>query len=364
MPAGQDGAPVSQLVAKFYRARALERCPDPRGTCLCAGAGCRGIAGGRAAGHCRRDAARACGFPLRAVRMPGRSCAGSGPAGRSAAAGPDAGAPACNRRAARLSATAAPWRRGGTVRRRASSSWRAAWCRSRWTRSTRRSRRSWSPPLARVTQSVGPVATLRLHGDCHPGNILWRATGPLFVDFDDSLAGPAVQDLWMFIAGSPDRMRREWSDLLEGYEQFAHFDAGAGRGSSRRCGAPACSTTPPGWPSAGQTRPFRGLFRGSVNRVTGSGILMSCVNSSLRWKIPRYCGSEGARGLRERAHRMKYLLVATMALALAACGSKTGDDDAASAGGRRRLPRGRRRRRRRSPRCWIRRARPWRSCGS
>ena len=77
--------------------------------------------------------------------------------------------------------------------------------------------------------AVGPVATLRLHGDCHPGNILWRATGPLFVDFDDSLAGPAVQDLWMFIAGSPDRMRHEWTELLEGYEQFMHFDAGQAR---------------------------------------------------------------------------------------------------------------------------------------
>jgi len=77
--------------------------------------------------------------------------------------------------------------------------------------------------------AVGPVAQLRLHGDCHPGNILWRATGPLFVDFDDSLMGPAVQDLWMFIAGSPDRMRLEWTALLDGYEQFAHFDAGQAR---------------------------------------------------------------------------------------------------------------------------------------
>ena len=79
--------------------------------------------------------------------------------------------------------------------------------------------------IAACHAAVGPVATLRLHGDCHPGNILWRDSGPLFVDFDDSLTGPAVQDLWMFMAGNPDRMRREWSDLLAGYEQFAHFDA-------------------------------------------------------------------------------------------------------------------------------------------
>jgi Ser/Thr protein kinase RdoA (MazF antagonist) len=75
-------------------------------------------------------------------------------------------------------------------------------------------------------QSAGPVRRLRLHGDCHPGNILWQSTGPLFVDFDDSIEGPAVQDLWMFVAGSPDQMRREWGELLDGYERFAHLDAG------------------------------------------------------------------------------------------------------------------------------------------
>lgn len=75
-------------------------------------------------------------------------------------------------------------------------------------------------------EAVGPVRQLRLHGDCHVGNILWQPSGPLFVDFDDSITGPAVQDLWMFMAGTPDRMRREWADLLDGYEQFAHLDPG------------------------------------------------------------------------------------------------------------------------------------------
>lgn len=77
--------------------------------------------------------------------------------------------------------------------------------------------------------SAGQARSLRLHGDCHPGNILWCETGPLFVDFDDSLQGPAVQDLWMFIAGSSDQMRRAWSQLLDGYEQFAHLPAGEAR---------------------------------------------------------------------------------------------------------------------------------------
>lgn len=75
-------------------------------------------------------------------------------------------------------------------------------------------------------EATGPLRRLRLHGDCHPGNILWQSTGPLFVDFDDSISGPAVQDLWMLVAGTPDQMRHEWSLLLDGYEQFAHLDAG------------------------------------------------------------------------------------------------------------------------------------------
>jgi Ser/Thr protein kinase RdoA (MazF antagonist) len=83
--------------------------------------------------------------------------------------------------------------------------------------------------VAACFEAVGPVRHLRLHGDCHPGNILWQQTGPLFVDFDDSLNGPAVQDLWMFASGEPAQMRREWTELLDGYEQFASFDAGEAR---------------------------------------------------------------------------------------------------------------------------------------
>ncbi|MDE2219728.1 MAG: serine/threonine protein kinase [Gammaproteobacteria bacterium] len=65
---------------------------------------------------------------------------------------------------------------------------------------------------------------IRLHGDCHLGNILWQSAGPVFVDLDDCLNGPAVQDLWMFLAGNPDERRRQWSELLAGYERFASFD--------------------------------------------------------------------------------------------------------------------------------------------
>lgn len=74
--------------------------------------------------------------------------------------------------------------------------------------------------------AAGPQRSLRLHGDCHLGNVLWNAHGPVFVDLDDCLSGPAVQDLWMLCAGTPGQREREWTQLLAGYRQFADFDAG------------------------------------------------------------------------------------------------------------------------------------------
>jgi Ser/Thr protein kinase RdoA (MazF antagonist) len=68
------------------------------------------------------------------------------------------------------------------------------------------------------------AAAIRLHGDCHLGNILWNPQGPLFVDLDDCINGPAVQDLWMFLSGNQDEQRHQWTELMEGYEQFASFD--------------------------------------------------------------------------------------------------------------------------------------------
>jgi Ser/Thr protein kinase RdoA (MazF antagonist) len=64
----------------------------------------------------------------------------------------------------------------------------------------------------------------RILGDCHRGNILWTGFGPHFVDLDDCVTGPAVQDLWMLLAGSQQEMRTELNDLLKGYEQFSAFD--------------------------------------------------------------------------------------------------------------------------------------------
>ncbi len=70
------------------------------------------------------------------------------------------------------------------------------------------------------------AAVGRILGDCHRGNILWTDSGPHFVDLDDCLTGPAVQDLWMLVAGGREEMRTELTDLIKGYEQFLPFDRG------------------------------------------------------------------------------------------------------------------------------------------
>ena len=71
---------------------------------------------------------------------------------------------------------------------------------------------------------AGNAKGIRLHGDCHPGNILWTPDGPHFVDLDDARMGPAVQDLWMLLSGERAAMNRQLSDVLAGYEQFMELD--------------------------------------------------------------------------------------------------------------------------------------------
>lgn len=73
--------------------------------------------------------------------------------------------------------------------------------------------------VAARVDAVGPVCPLRLHGDCHPGNLLWTDAGPHFVDLDDARTGPAVQDLWM-LAHDDAAM----DALLEGYASMRDFD--------------------------------------------------------------------------------------------------------------------------------------------
>ena len=82
--------------------------------------------------------------------------------------------------------------------------------------------------VGRCFSLAGNPRQIRLHGDCHPGNILWtdgmEGAGPHFVDLDDARMGPAAQDLWMLLSGDRATQTRALSDVLSGYEDFMEFD--------------------------------------------------------------------------------------------------------------------------------------------
>jgi Ser/Thr protein kinase RdoA (MazF antagonist) len=73
-------------------------------------------------------------------------------------------------------------------------------------------------------ERAGDVRSIRLHGDCHMGNVLWTEDGPHFVDFDDTRMGPPIQDLWMLLSGERAERSRQLSDVLAGYEDFFELD--------------------------------------------------------------------------------------------------------------------------------------------
>ncbi|HSC95688.1 MAG TPA: serine/threonine protein kinase [Burkholderiales bacterium] len=90
---------------------------------------------------------------------------------------------------------------------------------------------AWSSATALALEGVrrsyeraGDVKQIRLHGDCHAGNVLWTDAGPHFVDFDDCRSGPGVQDLWMLLSGDRGSMTRQLAAALKGYEDFCAFD--------------------------------------------------------------------------------------------------------------------------------------------
>lgn len=80
--------------------------------------------------------------------------------------------------------------------------------------------------LAGIAETWGRFSPqqLRLHGDCHPGNILWRDDTPHLVDFDDARTGPAIQDIWMLLSGDRQQQLAQLSEIVEGYELFSTFD--------------------------------------------------------------------------------------------------------------------------------------------
>lgn len=72
--------------------------------------------------------------------------------------------------------------------------------------------------------SQANLSLLRVHGDCHVGNMLWRDDNPHFVDFDDARMAPAIQDIWMLLSGESDRQQAQLDKILTGYRQFRAFD--------------------------------------------------------------------------------------------------------------------------------------------
>ncbi len=78
--------------------------------------------------------------------------------------------------------------------------------------------------IANAYDRAGDIDLIRLHGDCHAGNILWTPDGPHFVDLDDCRMGPAIQDIWMLLSGERDEQTIQLEDYLEGYEEFHDFN--------------------------------------------------------------------------------------------------------------------------------------------
>jgi len=75
-----------------------------------------------------------------------------------------------------------------------------------------------------ILGNMGRDDMQRVHGDCHSGNILWRDDTAHFVDLDDCVMGPAIQDVWMFLSGERHHQERQLSEFVEGYEEFHDFD--------------------------------------------------------------------------------------------------------------------------------------------
>ena len=128
-------------------------------------------------------------------------------------------------------------------------------------------------------EQAGTLRYLRIHGDCHRNNVLWTAAGPHFVDLDDCMTGPAIQDLWMLLAGRPAEMREQLAEILEGYSKFAEIRPD--RGDADRGAAGAADGALRGLARAPLARsgvPAR-PFPGSAKRASGSATWPSSRSS-------------------------------------------------------------------------------------
>lgn len=78
--------------------------------------------------------------------------------------------------------------------------------------------------VKQIFQSLGRIDSIRLHGDCHAGNVLWSESGPHIVDLDDCLMGPAIQDIWMLLSGEQKQMDMQMEKIVQGYYEFHDFN--------------------------------------------------------------------------------------------------------------------------------------------
>jgi Ser/Thr protein kinase RdoA (MazF antagonist) len=135
-------------------------------------------------------------------------------------------------------------------------------------------------------EQMQPLVQLRLHGDCHPGNILWRDEGPHAVDLDDACTGPAVQDLWMLLSGDEAAMRRSsatcWTATgrLHGLRRPR---AGPGRAAAHLRMIHHSAWIAERWSDPA----FPIAFPWFGSRATGASRPRNCASSSRRWPMRR-----------------------------------------------------------------------------
>ena len=78
--------------------------------------------------------------------------------------------------------------------------------------------------IDKVFRENNNINLIRVHGDCHIGNMLWRDELPHFIDFDDSRMAPAIQDIWMLLSGDQQEQKIQLQEIIEGYTEFADFN--------------------------------------------------------------------------------------------------------------------------------------------